>query len=201
MTDQFETPDPESPPDIGARLKQVRTQRGWSLAKLALATGISDATISRVETGKTLVSAHNLYVLAKVLGVDITAFYSHAAHPLQSGIRSVSRGGQGQALETARYLTTILAGDLSNKQMHPAINVITKTALAQGETLTGHSGEEFLFVLEGQLILHSAHYAPLLLDAGDSLYFDGTMPHAYLAGQGGHARILVLTTTEDAVKA
>ena len=170
------------------------------MAKLAAATGISDATISRVETGKTLVSAHNLYVLAKVLGVDITAFYSHSAHPLQSGIRSVSRGGQGQDLATERFMTTILAGDLSNKQMHPAINVITQTTLEPGNALTGHSGEEFLFVLEGQLILHSAHYAPLLLDAGDSLYFDGTMPHAYLAGQGGEARILVLTTTADAVK-
>ncbi|MBY5932708.1 XRE family transcriptional regulator [Tateyamaria omphalii] len=199
MSNVVEKPGIPEPPDIGARLKQLRSEQGWSLAKLAAATGISDATLSRVETGKTLVSAHNLYVLAQVLGVDITAFYSHAAHPLQSGIRSVSRAGQGRDLQTDRFLTTILASDLSKKQMHPAINVVSRDRFGPDDTLSGHPGEEFLYVLEGQLVLHSAHYAPLLLDAGDSIYFDGTMPHAYLAGEGGMARILVLTTTADAV--
>ena len=185
-----------SAPDIGGRIKAFRKEKGWSLARLSEMTGISDATLSRVETGKTLITAHNLYALSKALGVDITAFYADAASPLRSGIRSVARQGQGHAISTDRFLTTVLAGDLSHKQMHPSINQITAMTLEAAGGLTGHAGEEFLYVLEGQLILHSAHYAPLLLEKGDAIYFDGTMPHAYLAGEGGMARVLVITTSE-----
>ena len=179
-------------PDIGANLKSMRHAQGLSLAKLASLTGISDATLSRVETGKTLVSAHNLYTLSKTLHVDITAFYEPDASPLRSGIRSIARNGLGHEMITDRFVTTVLAGDLANKQMHPSLNVITAQTLEEAGGLIGHMGEEFIMVQEGRLILHSEHYAPVFLETGDSIYFDGSMPHAYLSGDETPARILVI---------
>ncbi len=185
---------------IGERLRRFRMDKGYSLAALSQLTSISDATLSRVENAQTLVSAHNLYVLSKVLDVDITAFYAATSDPIRSGIRSISRGGEGQQIATARYHSSILGADLADKQMHPAIDTITATSLDKVGGLAGHAGEEFLYVLDGTLVLHSAHYAPLLLSAGDSIYFDGSMPHAYLSSDGAPARILVTTSSEQGVK-
>lgn len=181
---------------IGTRLREFRMAQGYSLARLAAVTGISDATLSRVENAQTLVSAHNLYILSQALNVDITAFYEPAAHPIRSGIRSVSRAGEGRQIDTARFTSTVLGADLSNKKMHPAIDVVTATALDQVGGMASHSGEEFLLVMEGVLVLHSEHYAPLRLNAGDSIYFDAGMAHAYLTPDGAPARILVVNSSE-----
>lgn len=181
---------------IGTRLREFRMAQGYSLAKLANITGISDATLSRVENAQTLISAHNLYILSQALNVDITAFYEPTAHPIRSGIRSVSRAGDGRQIDTARFTSTVLAADLSNKKMHPAMDVVTATTLDQVGGMASHSGEEFLLVMDGVLILHSEHYAPLHLNAGDSIYFDAGMAHAYLTPDGTPARILVVNSAE-----
>jgi transcriptional regulator with XRE-family HTH domain len=188
---------PEAPDlCIGTRLREFRMAQGLSLANLSRLTGISDATLSRVENAQTLVSAHNLYILSKALKVDITAFYEPAASPIRTGIRSVSRAGAGRQIDTARFSATVFGADLANKKMHPALDLVSATTLEQVGGLAGHSGEEFLLVLEGALVLHSAHYAPLRLNTGDSIYFDAGMPHAYLAADDTAARILVVNSSE-----
>ena len=65
--------------------------------------------------------------------------------------------------------------------------------------LSRHAGEEFVYVMEGVLILASEFYEPLRLQAGDSVYFDSHMGHAYLAEGENPVRILVVNTTEPAV--
>jgi len=181
---------------VGTRLREFRMAQGYSLAKLAALTGISDATLSRVENAQTLVSAHNLYILSKALNVDITAFYEPAASPIRNGIRSISCAGDGRQIDTARFTSTVLAADLSNKKMHPAMNVVTATTLQEVGGMASHSGEEFLLVMQGVLVLHSEHYAPLRLNAGDSIYFDAGMAHAYLTPDGSPAHILVVNSSE-----
>ena len=186
-------PDPQ---DIGARLKKFRKERGHSLTTLGDLTGISEATLSRVENGQTLVSAHNLYALSKALNVDITALYEDSASPLRSGIRSISRSAAGHTIATQKFTSTVFGSDLANKKMHPALNEITACDLEEAGGLSSHDGEEFLFVVSGKLVLHSQHYAPLLLEAGDSIYFDGSMPHAYLSADKTPAHILVVTSID-----
>lgn len=181
---------------IGQQVKELRRQKALSLAELAGLTGISEATLSRVENGQTLVSAHNLYILSQVLGVDITAFFEESPKPIRSGVRSISRLGDGITLETARYRAKVLCTDLSNKKMHPAIDTISVSSLEEAGGFNSHPGEEFLHVLSGKLVLHTEFYAPLLLVAGESIYFDGTMGHAYINSGDAPAEILVVTTTD-----
>ena len=181
---------------IGLRIKSLRKDKGLSLAGLAKSTGVSEATLSRVENGQTLVSAHHLYQLANALGADITAFFDEASPPLTTGIRSICRKGEGVALATARYEALVLCTDLAAKRMHPAINTVTLTQLGEAGGYSRHDGEEFVFVLGGRLSLATEFYEPLMLEEGDSIYFDSHMGHAYLSGDGRPARILVIATTE-----
>ena len=187
---------PEPRLALGPRIKALRKARGLSLAELARATGVSEATLSRVENEQTLVSAHHLYQLAGSLGVDITAFFEEASRAISSGIRSVCRKGEGAPLTTARYDALVLCTDIADKRMHPAVNVVTITALDEAGGLSRHDGEEFLHVLAGRLTLVTEFYEPLLLEEGDSVYFDSRMGHAYLSAGSGPATILVIATTE-----
>jgi uncharacterized cupin superfamily protein len=56
--------------------------------------------------------------------------------------------------------------------------------------LLRHDGEEFIFVLEGSVTLHSEFYEPLAMEVGDSCYFDSRMGHASVSNGAQDARVL-----------
>jgi transcriptional regulator with XRE-family HTH domain len=182
---------------VGAKLKAFRRAKSLSLSDLSKLTMVSEATLSRVENEQTPVSAHNLYILSQALGVDITSFFADSASPIRNGVRSISRRSEQTPVETARYLSSVLCTDLANKKMHPAVNIVEKKSVAEVGGLASHPGEEFLYVLSGKLVLHTDFYAPLLLEEGDSIYFDGMMAHAYIAGGDEPAQFLVATTVDS----
>ncbi len=181
---------------LGPRIKTLRKERGLSLAGLAKTTGVSEATLSRVENEQTLVSAHHLYQLAQTLGVDITAFFEPGSKSISTGIRSICRKGEGIPLSTARYDAQVLCTDIASKRMHPAIDTVTVGSLEAAGGYSRHDGEEFLHVLAGRLLLATEFYEPATLEPGDSIYFDSHMGHAYLSADGAPVQILVIATTE-----
>jgi uncharacterized cupin superfamily protein len=61
-----------------------------------------------------------------------------------------------------------------------------------------HEGEEFLYVIDGELELHTDCYAPLVLKAGESVYFDSRMGHAYIARGEQPCHALSMCTTPSA---
>lgn len=179
-------------PSLGPRIRALRLERGLSLAETAVATGVSEATMSRIETGSSQVSAPHLYGLAQIFGVEIADFF-HSDPPLR-GRRSLTRAGEGAGFVTPRLEARLMAGDLRQKAMHPFVNRTTAFALDQVGGLLGHAGEEYLHVLQGPLLFCSASYEPLRLNTGDSLYFDASDPHAYLTEEGSEAVFLVVSS-------
>jgi hypothetical protein len=96
----------------------------------------------------------------------------------------VQRAGEGQLVETRSYRQVYLATELLHKRMTPIVVELRARSMEEfNEEFGGlirHPGEEFVHVLSGELEFHSELYAPLRLAAGDSLYFDSEMGHAYL---------------------
>lgn len=179
-------------PDLGPRIRALRLARHLSLAEVAAGTGVSEATMSRIETGQSQVSAPHLYGLARIFGVELADFFQDPA-PTRCR-RSLTRHGDGVTFATPRLQARLMAGDLRQKAMHPFLNRTTAHDLAQVGGLQAHQGEEFLHVLQGPMWLHSQSYEPLRLDSGDSLYFDASDPHAYLTEPGQLAEFLVVTS-------
>ena len=184
---------------LGQRIAELRKEQGLTLARLAEVCELSEATLSRIENGHSAVSAQHLFALSKYLKVDIADFFRDDAAPLTPGIRSVTTNGKGTHQKLARYDAEILCADLSRKEMHPVINTIRAQTLDQAGGLSSHQGEEFLYVLEGELIIYSDLYAPTQLTRGDSLYFDGAQKHAYVCGGDEPTRILVLVSHNQLV--
>ena len=112
------------------------------------------------------------------------------------GRRIVHRAGEGQAVETRSYRQTYLANELLNKKLIPIVAELRARTLeefvAEFGGLIRHPGEEFVLVLDGEIEFHTDLYAPLRLAAGDSLYFDSTMGHAYLKASDQTCRVLAV---------
>ena len=199
---------PESrklPARPGAVVKALREQRRWTLADVSERTGLSVSTLSKVENGKMSLTYDKLYRISKGLDIDIGQLFAGGSAPNGaaapaargfSGRRSVSRQGEGSVIDTPNYGHVYPATDLLNKQMVPIFGQPKARTLDEFGELLRHSGEEFSVVLEGAVMFHTELYAPALLQAGDSVYFDSSMGHAYLRVGDGPCR--VLTVCSDA---
>ena len=64
--------------------------------------------------------------------------------------------------------------------MVPFVARVKQSELSAFGPLAVHPGEELIYVLSGAVIVHTEDYEPTVLRAGDSMYFDASMPHAVL---------------------
>jgi transcriptional regulator with XRE-family HTH domain len=181
----------------GAALRAFRRKQGWTLAAVSQKTGVPVSTLSRIETDQISPTYDQLSKLSFGLSIDIAQLLSGEmgdAKPIQTARRSVNRAGDGQILDTPMQSLRYLSVDLTNKQFAPIIGEIKARSLEEAGEFHRHDGEEFIFVVGGELELHSDFYAPLRLSAGDSVYFDSGMAHAYLAVGKGRCKILSICT-------
>ncbi|MGH6754608.1 cupin domain-containing protein, partial [Hypericibacter sp.] len=75
--------------------------------------------------------------------------------------------------------------------------VITAKTVEEAGGWRHHPGEEFLFVLDGMLEIHTEHYEPVRLKPGDSILFDANMPHSYVS-QGKREAVVLMSNTVPA---
>jgi mannose-6-phosphate isomerase-like protein (cupin superfamily) len=76
--------------------------------------------------------------------------------------------------------------------MVPIIVDVQARSVEELGGLVRHSGEEYLYVLKGNMELHSDLYAPLPLGPGDSIYFDSGMAHAYVRTSEEPCKVLAV---------
>jgi transcriptional regulator with XRE-family HTH domain len=181
----------------GAALRAFRRKQGWTLAEVSQKTGLPVSTLSRIETDQISPTYDQLSKLSSGLNIDMAQLLSgdlDDARPVQTARRSVNRAGEGQILDTPMQSLRYLSVDLTNKQFAPIIGEIKARSLEEAGEFHRHRGEEFIFVVSGELELHSESYTPLRLHPGDSVYFDSGMPHAYVAVGKERCRILSICT-------
>lgn len=163
-------------------LKKTRTERRWTLADVAARSGISVTTLSKVERGIHSLTYEKIIELARGLGVEIASlFRDEASASAVSGRRSLNRAGEGVHSQTAALDCVYLHTDLLNKAFNPVYYEFKARSLKEFGPMTAHDGEQIVYVLEGAIELHTEHYEPVRLYAGDSFYFDSRMRHAAFA--------------------
>ena len=157
-----------APRVIGPRLRQLRTQRGSNLAEVAAAAGISVGFLSALERSQMSASVGTLRKLARFYRTNILDFFD----PTESNIRLVSPDKR-KVLEAGRGVHMELLA-WGNTVMEPHLFRIAPQA-GSGDSYA-HEGEEFLFVLRGELNIALAG-AEYHLKRGDSFYFESATPH------------------------
>jgi DNA-binding transcriptional MerR regulator/mannose-6-phosphate isomerase-like protein (cupin superfamily) len=155
---------------IGPRLRSLRVRRHASLATVAQAVGISVGFLSALERSQMSASIGTLRRLARYYKTNILEFFGpggsnpHLVPPPQ---RKVLEAGPGVRMELLAWGNTV---------MEPHLFRIAPRA-GSGDSYT-HDGEEFLFLLRGelQIALDGEQYR---LRRGDSFYFESDTPHSW----------------------
>jgi transcriptional regulator with XRE-family HTH domain len=185
----------------GAVLKALRIKHGWTLAEVSQRTGLPTSTLSKIENDKISLSFDKLARLSSGLQIDIAALFRGAngddPPSAVSGRRSIVRAGEGKAIETKNYLHLYPASDLLNKKIIPIVAELHARSVEEFGELIRHPGEEYTFVLEGEVDFYTSLYAPVRLRTGDSIYFDSGMGHAYIAASEGRVRVLSMSSAPE----
>jgi len=173
--------DPITP---GSIIRIVRTQKGLRLEDLATRSGFTKGFLSKIENGHSSPPIATLMKIAEALRVNVAELlHSNGDTPVKKTvcIRADARpkvAGSNQGTGSAAYSYWALAAERSRKLMEPYIIRVTPEQIDPKQTFK-HPGEEFILVLEGRMryrVGKDMHE----LGPGDSLYFDGTEPHAPL---------------------
>lgn len=184
----------------GAVLKSLRLANGWTLSEVSRRTGLPVSTLSKVENDKMSLSYDKLARISRGLEIDIgVLFSSEATAPLSlvTGRRSITRAGEGRVIETDTYETLFCATDLLNKRFVPLIAEVRARSTSEFGEMIRHPGEEYAYILEGTAELHTDLYAPVVLETGDSIYFDSGMGHVYINVGPGRCRVLSICSGDE----
>ncbi len=190
----------ESRIKVGAAIRTKRGAAGLSLAEVADRVGVALSTMSKIENGKISTSFERLESISRVLQVDMAEFLSAGGPPATSAAqsnaygmrRSITRPDDCPMMDAGSYLEWFHASDMLQKRYQPIVAEILIDDIADYGPFTQHSGEEFNYVLEGELEFHTEIYAPTRLKAGSSIYFDAEMKHAHIKVGKDKCRMLAI---------
>ncbi len=185
-----------APINLGQRVRDLRKQRGWTLEQAAQGVGLARSTLSKIENGQMSPTFEAVRKLAAGLDISVPQLFTQPKSDKVLARRSITRGGSGNAHVTTTYEHEILAPDLSHKRMLPYRATVRARRFDDFDGWVRHDGEEFLFVLSGEIEFFSEFYEPVHLGAGDSAYYDATMGHNMVSTSTKDAVILWVTSLE-----
>ncbi|HOU21978.1 MAG TPA: XRE family transcriptional regulator, partial [Kiritimatiellia bacterium] len=147
----------------GAALRNLRLAKGWTLGEVSQRTGMPLSTLSKVENDKMSLTYDKLVRISEGMEIDLAELFNPgSAQPAgpSSGRRSITRASEGREIETPNYEHLYPAADLLNKRLVPIIAEVRARSLQEFGQLIRHPGEEYAYVLEGAIELHTDLYAP-----------------------------------------
>ncbi|MCC3331285.1 helix-turn-helix domain-containing protein [Nocardia abscessus] len=166
---------------VGPRLRALRRDRGITLADLAVRTGVSESTLSRLESGQRRASLELLLPLARTYDV-----------PLDELVGAPRTGDPRVHLKPIRRFGMIFIPLSRRPGGTQAFKMIIPARPEPLEpTPQTHEGFEWLYVLNGRLRLVLGE-RDLTLSAGEAAEFDTSLPHWLGSADGGVVELLIL---------
>jgi transcriptional regulator with XRE-family HTH domain len=191
-----------SHPTIGGLLRSLRARRGWTLKQMSEHAGIPLSTLSKVEHDRLTLTYDKLLQLSQRLNLRMSELFAEqdeVPEPAVTARRSIGRIEDAIRVTTPNYDYYYLCPELRRKRMIPVLTRVRAKTIAEFGELVRHSGEEYIHVLEGRMEVHTEFYDPMVLEAGESVYIDSNMGHAYIAAEGCDEALLlgVCSSTDE----
>lgn len=167
--------------ELSNRIKSWRQARGMSQLELAEKAGFARSTLSKIENGLLSPTFEILLKLAHGFDMPISDLLRPKEEKTaMAGRMVVTRGTGHPALDYDNNRLFPLAPQLKNRAFQTCIVEFTSDTLEEFGPWNSHATEDMLYVLSGRMAFHSEGYQPVMLKKGDSVHFDGSMPHACL---------------------
>lgn len=174
-------------PTIGGLLRSLRAHNGWTLKEMSERSGIPLSTLSKIEHDRLTLTYDKLQQLSQRLNIRMSELFAEptgAPEPAVTARRSIGRVDDAIRVKTKNYDYYYLCPELRRKRMIPVLTRIRAKSIEEFGALVHHSGEEYIHVLEGRIEVHTEFYDPVVLEAGEAVYIDSNMGHAYIAADG-----------------
>ncbi|MGA2708329.1 MAG: helix-turn-helix domain-containing protein [Steroidobacteraceae bacterium] len=188
-------------PTLGSLLRSLRARNGWTLKEMSQRTGIPVSTLSKVEHDRLTLTYDKLVHLSQRLNIRISELFAEpdgAAEPAVTARRSIGRIADAVRVNTKNYDYYYLCPELRKKRMIPILTRIRAKSAEEFGALVHHSGEEYIYVLEGGIKVFTEFYDPVVLNVGESIYIDSNMGHAYVTADGcDEAIVLGICSSTD----
>lgn len=180
--------------EIGGRIKKVRKEKGLSITELSELTGFDQGLLRNIESGEVCPQLGTVIKLSRALDSALQQLISNQGHHPYVVIRrnerkeitrSTTKEGQ-----RAAYTYMGLAPEVQQRHMEP---LIVELEAMPDEERSVHQGEEFVYVLKGEVVLDIGddHFE---LYPGDSAYYMSKTPHLIRAKED-KAQILAVIWT------
>lgn len=175
---------------IAERVKELREIRGLSLESMAKECHVSPELCAKYENGETDIPVGFLYQVANLFHVELTTLITGTEPKLH--MFSVVKKDQGLSVERRKeYQYQDLAYNFRNKKAETFLVTVEPKADNKDTKAYSHNGQEFNYILEGSLkVVIQGH--EIVLNEGDSIYFDSSYEHIMKAMDHKAARFLAI---------
>jgi transcriptional regulator with XRE-family HTH domain len=189
-------------PSLGLIMRRLRSRKGWTLREMSERTDIPASTLSKLEHDRLTLTYDRLVRVSEKLRIPLAELLSEGTDTAHSqsaapGRRSLGIVGDAVRVTTRNYDYYYMCPELRHKRMIPVITRIRAQSLEEFGELVRHPGEEYIYVLEGAITVHTEYYGPLVLISDESLYVDSNMGHAYVATGCAEAIVLAVCSGAD----
>ena len=178
----------------GENIRRFRTEASLTLKQLSQRSGVSIATISKIENGKISGGFTTVYKIARGLGVLVTEIVKPKSD--QEMALVVKPKDAAEIHPTGIYDYYPLAYRLDGR-LNPYVMVVHTKSVPDLRDWSIHNGEEVIHVVSGIIELHIEGQAPQRLAEGDSACFDSGLRHAFVCRSRRPAKLFSVSTRES----
>ena len=181
--------------NLGEKLLKLRKKLNITQIELAKICGLSHSTLSKIENNQLSPTFETILKITNGLKIDISDFISKKIDINNKKTRRViTKKNNGLKYESRNYLYETLCNEIANKKFIPILARIKSHNIESFGDLLDHPGEEFIYVIEGEVMVYNDYYKPIKLSSGDSIYFDSSMGHALISTSDNDALVIWIST-------
>lgn len=188
---------------IGEKISALRKGMGLEIAGLAERSGVSEIVISQIESNTISPTVAALLRISKVFDREVGYFFEEEEiEELRiEVVRKDERKKVQRKRASGKYALSYSYQSLSHRKSHKhmlPLRVEFDIDIDEDIELLTHEGEEFLYLLKGELELRT-NTEVIHLFSGDSVYFDSTIPHGFIGrGNTKPSALVIIYTPEKA---
>lgn len=175
--------------EIYNKIKELRQEKNMTLKDLSEVTGLSLSFLSQIERGASSLSITSLKKIADALNIHINYFFLEEDEKQKYVIRKEERHSFSTNLGSQIY--TRLAGTFPGRKLEPLF--VTLPPLMKELHPYSHNGEEFYWVMDGEVIFY-INQEKYHLKEGDTIHFPSSLSHQWENPLNQESKVISIAT-------
>ena len=177
---------------VGKRIKELRLSKELKLVDVAIKSNVSKGLLSRIENGRTIPSLPVLFSIINALNENATSFFEHLNYASNSPFYMLIKNKDYQPIEKEDSVGFHYYSIISHPFKDITFSVVFLELKPQAKRdMVTTDGMEFIYLIEGDIDYRLGD-TTIEMNQGDSLFFDGRVPHLKINKSTKTARILVI---------